>query len=327
MKYDTRNVSVGGQGSLTVFETGNRIVQLTASAGWLSAARARWRVELSGAAGLSKYAEADATAHAVARSRLHFFGSQRGGWLSIGTGASITDSARVPFELGLGAWRVRQRLSLIGTAAAVWIGEDSYVDVTAAAKWTSRSRVEIEALGGVRPFANSSGAPGEAKTGAWGELATVVPLSRNISLTVSGGSYQSDPVRRALGATYATAGLEIALAGARAARVVIPAAARERITSGGSARARLEIESEDGGYVLRIHAASVQSVEIMADFSDWQPMPLIALGNDRWRLQLQLEAGVYRLNVRVDGGEWFAPGGARSEQDEFGGVVGVIVIQ
>jgi hypothetical protein len=37
-------------------------------------------------------------------------------------------------------------------------------------------------------------------------------------------------------------------------------------------------------------------------------------------------AGTYRLNVRVDGGEWVAPPGLLDVEDEFGGRVGLLVL-
>jgi hypothetical protein len=40
-----------------------------------------------------------------------------------------------------------------------------------------------------------------------------------------------------------------------------------------------------------------------------------------------LAPGVHRLNVRLDGGEWVVPAGARPEPGEFGGAVGVIVLR
>ena len=48
--------------------------------------------------------------------------------------------------------------------------------------------------------------------------------------------------------------------------------------------------------------------------------------NDEWELAMQIAPGAHRLNIRVDGGEWRAPPGAGSAQDEFNGVVGLVVI-
>ncbi len=67
--------------------------------------------------------------------------------------------------------------------------------------------------------------------------------------------------------------------------------------------------------------------EVMGDFTDWEPVTLVQSGAGVWEIQVQLTRGVHRLNIRVDGGDWSVPLGARTEADEFGGMVGVIVVQ
>ena len=64
----------------------------------------------------------------------------------------------------------------------------------------------------------------------------------------------------------------------------------------------------------------------MADFTDWQPVAMRHVANDEWELAMQIAPGAHRLNIRVDGGEWRAPPGAGTAQDEFNGVVGLVVI-
>jgi hypothetical protein len=42
---------------------------------------------------------------------------------------------------------------------------------------------------------------------------------------------------------------------------------------------------------------------------------------------MALTPGVHRLNVRIDGGAWLVPVGARPEESDFGDKVGVIVVR
>ncbi len=42
---------------------------------------------------------------------------------------------------------------------------------------------------------------------------------------------------------------------------------------------------------------------------------------------LPLRAGSHRLLVRVDGGEWMPPPGLPAAPDEFGGRVGVLLVE
>jgi hypothetical protein len=48
--------------------------------------------------------------------------------------------------------------------------------------------------------------------------------------------------------------------------------------------------------------------------------------NDEWELAMRIAPGSHRVNIRVDGGEWSAPPGAGTVQDEFNGAVGLMVV-
>ena len=41
---------------------------------------------------------------------------------------------------------------------------------------------------------------------------------------------------------------------------------------------------------------------------------------------MPIAPGSHRVNIRVDGGEWSAPPGASTAQDEFNGVVGLVIV-
>ena len=164
-----------------------------------------------------------------------------------------------------------------------------------------------------------------------GELSTLLTLSRQLSLAFSGGSYPADPVRRLLGAKYFTAGVRVALSGREYAAPLpvsdMLATARRSGTEGNAADTRLEIVPVGAGHVVRVRVRGARSVELMGDFTDWQPVTLEHTREHAWEIELHLSTGVHRINVRVDGGAWLVPRGARAETDEFGSLVGVIVVQ
>jgi hypothetical protein len=221
----------------------------------------------------------------------------------------------------------------VGTVTATWLGGARHIDLLGAARWT-RGRLEVETRAGVRPWTVSGGGVGEAVTGVFGEVSALVSLSPRIAIALSGGSYPSDPVRRVLAARYVTAGLRLAIVPPSATPIPLLTstaltAARARLVSGSTnaGAPRLEIESSGEVRMLRVHAEGAASVEIMADFTDWQPVALGRVGGDSWEIRLPLAPGVHRLNVRLDGGEWVVPAGARPEPGEFGGAVGVIVLR
>ena len=330
LQFDSRNFSFGAQGDWTIFESGNQVVQFTGAAGWLAALHRRWRIEVAGSAGVSKYAEASAVGHLLGRGRLHFVADNYGAWVGGNAGAAFDTLTTSPLELTLGAWTVQRRVTLMAMFTTVLVENNRYLDFGAAAHVQGK-RVEWEARFGARPWTDSRGAVGDALTGVWGEASALVPLTRQISLAISGGSYPSDPVRRVLGATYFEAGFRIATGGTEQLPVLIDpapvlAAARARINAVNSSNSQIEIIESGALHTIRIRTAAAKSVEIMADFTDWQPTSLINAGHDVWELQLKLTPGVHRLNVRIDGGDWMVPAGARQEQDEFGGVVGIIVV-
>lgn len=84
-----------------------------------------------------------------------------------------------------------------------------------------------------------------------------------------------------------------------------------------------------GTAVQRITAriGGVETVEVMGDFSNWEPLPLVRRGRDSWELLVPMSHGVHHINMRIDGGQWIAPPGMPTMKDEFSGEVGVIIIK
>jgi hypothetical protein len=78
--------------------------------------------------------------------------------------------------------------------------------------------------------------------------------------------------------------------------------------------------------IIYVHAPAARTIELMADFTDWQPIAMRHASNDEWQVAMHIAPGSHRVNIRVDGGEWSAPPGASTVQDEFNGVVGLVVV-
>ena len=328
LQFDAPNLSLGAQGTWTLFESGNQILQGTAAAAWLTPPRGPWRVELAGATGASKYAHESGAGYVLARTRLHIAGARTGAWVGGTTGGSFGESARVPFELAVAGWSVRGRVTLVATLTRTWLGSDRHMDLQGAARWTG-NRVGLEARAGARPWIRSAEGVGEARTGAYGEVSALVLVGRRITLELSGGSYPSDPVRHVLGAKYITAGVRWWILGRRASPLPVIAGAGAgpaRAESAEVSRARLEITQLGSPLTLRLHVAGARSVELMGDFTDWMPVAFARVGPTLWEIRLPIASGVHRVNVRVDGGSWVVPAGTRFERTEFGGAVGIILV-
>jgi hypothetical protein len=121
------------------------------------------------------------------------------------------------------------------------------------------------------------------------------------------------------GARYGTVGLRFAIGGRSPAQ-------RARGTNAetkSSNRPMLLV----AGRKLTIGGAPARTAEVMGDFTDWKPRPLVPMSGGRWTLPTALSPGVHYLNVRFDGGAWLVPSGAFKVDDGFGGVAGMIVVR
>src|SRR5262249_24054692 len=132
-------------------------------------------------------------------------------------------------------------------------------------------------------------------------------------------------------ASYASAALRFVLAGSDGTRpLAIPApllaAARAHAAATTSPLTRLELVPAGDEYVLRIYGPQAKALELMGDFTDWEPRALKRVSDGSWELRVALTPGAHRLNVRIDGGDWLVPAGTRSEESEFGSV-GILVVR
>jgi len=69
-------------------------------------------------------------------------------------------------------------------------------------------------------------------------------------------------------------------------------------------------------------------VEVSGDFTNWVPLGLERAKDEGWWSKtLLLRPGKYQMNLRLNGGQWIVPPGLLSMVDEFGGSVGLLVIE
>lgn len=81
----------------------------------------------------------------------------------------------------------------------------------------------------------------------------------------------------------------------------------------------------DGAQILRVHAAGASTVEVMGDFTDWRPQPLVAKGAV-FEHVTTMSSGTHRILVRVDGGPWRPAANTPAVDDDLGGRAGLLVI-
>jgi hypothetical protein len=77
--------------------------------------------------------------------------------------------------------------------------------------------------------------------------------------------------------------------------------------------------------ILRLPGAG--HVELASDLTAWRPVAMQRADGDRWSVDLSASPGSHGINIRIDDGPWITPAGLVADTDDFGGSVGVFVIQ
>lgn len=147
---------------------------------------------------------------------------------------------------------------------------------------------------------------------AWNAEAVVWSAS-GAALTISAARQLPDFIRGADAVQYVSIGVRW---GGRRTRARLDASA---------ARPMLSLEPADDSLVLRVRAPGAARVELMADFTQWEPVELVPEGGAFVR-RLKLAPGVYHALVRVDGGDWKPAANTPAVDDDLGGRVGLVVV-
>jgi hypothetical protein len=80
------------------------------------------------------------------------------------------------------------------------------------------------------------------------------------------------------------------------------------------------------GYTLRLVARGAQKVELKGDLTDWEVLSLQRTPAGIWELEVDRAAGIYKINIRIDGDKWTVPAGLVAVPDGFGGSAGVLTL-
>jgi hypothetical protein len=296
--------------------------------------------EVAGTTGGSLHADGNRTAQSLASVRLHLLRSGIGAWIG-GSLGQTWDSLGWHGVQGSegGIWMQRDRLTTTLSVAPTRIADSiSFTDVQVAAH-ALVGRADVVATVGRR--GGDAGALGGGTQG-WLNASAAFWIAGNVAITVSGGRYPSDPLQGYRPATYGEIGLRFGvrdLARGRASASTPARAPTLTRTTPFSVLDRAEEETahevsafelravSGGERVIRVRARDARSVEMMGDFTRWQPVSLSQGGNGWWTVRLPIAAGTYQVNIRVDGGTWLVPPGATALADEDGGVVGVLVVR
>ncbi|MFN8580576.1 MAG: hypothetical protein U0163_06290 [Gemmatimonadaceae bacterium] len=177
---------------------------------------------------------------------------------------------------------------------------------------------------------------GEAQRGtvAWGAVTLVVPWRNNLVTTFSIGNYPVDLLQGLPGGRYAAVNLRIpnGKLSWRRPRVAVPLAPVAPVRPELLVTERLAVTigaPYDSAQLreVRVWAPGVTKVELVADFTQWVPVPMIAVGAGEWHGYYHVSPGAHRLNVLLNGTELDVPSNLARELDDFNGAVGVILVR
>ena len=130
--------------------------------------------------------------------------------------------------------------------------------------------------------------------------------------TISLARLPNDFVRGADAASWVSVGM----------RFFEPSPARSRAER---ARPVLLVRGRGDQRVVQVRASGARTVEIMADFTGWEPVTLTP-GPSGFEREFALTTGTHRVVIRIDGAAWRPATNTPAVDDDLGGRVGLLVV-
>jgi len=184
--------------------------------------------------------------------------------------------------------------------------------------WSHRGEwLELSLGAGIR-----SHLPGDSLVESWASGSAALWLSHRAALVASAGRALADETRGVPSVRYLSVALRFGWRPARQAGTLGVRQASREVEAG-----RLDIRNGgDSLRVVMVHQPTATSVEIVGDFTDWEPVAMASTPNGDWRLELVIAPGPHRVAIRVDGGPWRVPPNLPHVADDFGGEVGIVIV-
>jgi hypothetical protein len=285
--------------------------------------------EIGAFVGGSTHNDGTRTGEAIANGRLHLTRATGEMFLGLGVGRTWDATAWRSILLGEvgGSIGSGPRSALITISPTMVADSIKYTDTQASLSWKSDA-VDLGALLGLRLGDQLTTLSANAKS--WASVSGVLWLTPRMGVAVGGGSYPIDPTQGFPGGRFVSLSLRFGQrrptqtpsdqtsqqSPAVMAPEIVPPASRFLVSRGG------------GDLVtLQVNVPGARRVEINGDFTNWVPVPLVPAAGDTWSVSVSIKRGKYQMNMRVDGGQWIVPPGLLSMADEFGGTVGLLVIE
>jgi hypothetical protein len=314
--------------------------QFTSGGGWstqgfLSASRfipasRGFFAEVGGFAGGSTHNDGTRTGEVIANGRLHLARDNSEFFLGFGGGRTWDGAAWRSLLLGevgtsIGSGPTSALFSLSPTMVNDSI---KYADAQASLSWKGEA-VDLGAMLGFRLGNQLTTLNANVKS--WASASAVFWMTPGIGVALGGGNYPVDPTQGFPGGRFVSLSLRLAQ-GRRPSQPSEQSGQESRLpelapntTSG--VTGFVATHGLGDAVTLRVNAPDARSVEINGDFTNWVPAQLAAAGGGWWSSTFPIKNGKYQINIRVNGGQWIVPPGLLSMVDEFGGTVGLLVIE
>ncbi|MGH6691796.1 MAG: glycogen-binding domain-containing protein [Gammaproteobacteria bacterium] len=319
-------LAFGARATYLRFESGNTTWQAATTGSYFADRVGPSRPEVWAAVGGSRYVSFPAFWHALAGTRFHFPLERGTAWVdgSIGR-TSFGGESRLVTMVGAAAWTRRFGPTLTLGASYVRVGDTTYTDLQGTAR-ARRGAIEVDGVFGTRLWSRGGG------HGAYGEGSLAILVGSHGAVVLAGGRYATDPTRGTIAGRYVSGGIRLrALATGRrrpaSPAPPLPTAPGSHRTAASDAATLLELRPEGRDTIrLIVHAQVAGRVEVAGDFTGWHAIALAPTAPGRWEAVARIPRGHHRINVRIDGGSWFAPGGTTPAPDDYGGETGSFVI-
>jgi hypothetical protein len=319
-----------GSATFSQFTSGGSSGQAVLSGSRFLRTGARFFAELAGLAGGSTHSDGTRTGEIVANGRLHFPGGRGEVFAGAGLGRTWDGAAWRSLVLGEAgaALGSADRNALVSLSPAIVNDSTRYADLQTSLSWRT-ARADLGAVLGAR-FGDQVTTPGSSAR-SWASVSAARQLTARVGVTVSGGTYPIDPTQGFPGGRFISVAVRLNSLGRRAATpaAIQPVDSATNSPPDVGVTAFQVARDREGKIAFHVTAPAAVAVEINGDFTNWTPLPLTPDPRVRgqWSITLPIGPGHYQMNVRVDGNKWMVPPGLLSVQDEFGGAVGLLVLQ
>ena len=316
-------------GTFSRFTTSDWSAQAALSASLLTPAPRGFLAETGAFAGGSTRKDGTRTGEILGNGRLHMMRSAGEAFIGVGVGRTWNGSLSQNMILGeAGASARKANAEAVLTLSPILLDDSLFYTDTQLSLSLTDDRLELGALLGARLGDRVTNIGTSARS--WGSVSAVGWMTPRFALVATAGSYPIDPTQGFPGGRFVSLSVRMATGrnqSGQAVPITQPLLEMDRAGTEAVIEAFVAEHTSPGVVTIKISAPRALAVEVSGDFTNWEPLQLERSADGWWSKALSIPPGKYQMNVRLDGGKWLVPTGLLSIVDEFGGTVGLLVIE